>query len=92
MFPESAAMRNWTKLEYTTAEDDLADRFSTAIRQFAHGQKAPWVPYDSKEDASLQWEDDRVRVALGYHQNHCDLLESLGLPWGLLPPEPEILV
>lgn len=91
MFPESPDMRQWTKLEYSSAEIDLAGRFSTAVLQFAYGQTAPWIPYDPTKDASLQWDDD-ARTVLDYHRDHCEFLESLGLPWHLRLPETDLLV
>lgn len=77
MFPQSEEMQKWTGLAYEPSERQQAAAYAAAIRSFAYGLPAPWLPY-SDDDRSLAWDGLTPSLATGYHGAHCDFFESIG--------------
>lgn len=92
IFPSSAEMRNLTKLAYTPQEAALAVKYSAAVRVFAYGidkvTERYWLRYSAKADESLLWSESGSgplnisSTTSRYHNDHCNMLESLGFPLG----------
>lgn len=86
MLPSSARMAERTKITYASqAEERLAQEYTAALIGFASGQDGPFEAYSSATDMSTSWHVAGPNMTAGYHQSHCDFLESLGFkenPWG----------
>merc|ERR1740129_178607 len=56
-------------------EMDFADRYSEEIRSFAHGDRVPWVPYDSALQTVTFYDEHGPRAVPGYRREQCDVLD-----------------
>jgi len=89
MFPQSPRVQELTTLSYTPAERLLASSYSAALRRFAHGWDWPWRAY-GRRDISLAWDTAFPNTIKRYHEDHCDMFESIGFERIWTVPAPSV--